>query len=418
MVQFISQFRDPLGAFNKGRETRDFQEQRGLKLERAQAAQPGLISSDALAVDANKLAFERDSLIKGAEDISLLRDRGAQLNNLKLRNQEIITRGGNPEHTQEGIQLLEQGIQTGDFSLFDESIQDILSLKVDKTRTAEQRDRASLIKDIQPALNEDGTINPTKLNATSRSAGVALGLIPRSGQSAAERIAQTGSTSVVAESQAEIKGAETEAQERAKVDVKVGTAEKVGNAERKIKFLAETGTLEARDRNLLEKTSTSRIQNIKKAESYRDALKSGLRTSGVGRQAALFAPIGVWTDQGSFDEIFNSFAEIAARERLKASGELRPTDADVQGMKNAMFGVGRSEEANIVLLNDFIEEQRAMETKLSQPVGQSIEQAPTQPARKVAPAISPSGRSGGELQIDAQGNRAFVFPDGTFEEVQ
>ncbi len=30
---------------------------------------------------------------------------------------------------------------------------------------------------------------------------------------------------------------------------------------------------------------------------------------------------------------------------------------------------------------------------------------------------APSGREGGELRVDAQGNKAFVFPDGTFEEV-
>jgi hypothetical protein len=30
----------------------------------------------------------------------------------------------------------------------------------------------------------------------------------------------------------------------------------------------------------------------------------------------------------------------------------------------------------------------------------------------------PSGRQGGTLMTDAQGNRAFVFPDGTIEEVQ
>lgn len=33
-------------------------------------------------------------------------------------------------------------------------------------------------------------------------------------------------------------------------------------------------------------------------------------------------------------------------------------------------------------------------------------------------ALPPSGRQGGVLNTDAQGNRAFVFPDGTFEEVQ
>lgn len=38
-------------------------------------------------------------------------------------------------------------------------------------------------------------------------------------------------------------------------------------------------------------------------------------------------------------------------------------------------------------------------------------------SQQATPELPPSGRQGGELKVDAQGNRAFVFPDGTFEEV-
>jgi len=160
-------------------------------------------------------------------------------------------------------------------------------------------------------------------------------------------------------------GDKTTVTEEAKVDVAVGATEKVANSQARIASIKEGAVLDARDLNTLKKTSGARKRNIVKAEAFRDALQSGLRSSGVGRQAALFAPIGVWTDQGSFDEIFNAFAEVAAREQLKASGEVRPTDADVQGMKGAMFGVGRSEEANLQLLNEFIDDQNAMESALA-----------------------------------------------------
>jgi hypothetical protein len=33
------------------------------------------------------------------------------------------------------------------------------------------------------------------------------------------------------------------------------------------------------------------------------------------------------------------------------------------------------------------------------------------------PTEPPSGRQGGELRVDANGNRAFVFTDGSFEEI-
>jgi len=74
----------------------------------------------------------------------------------------------------------------------------------------------------------------------------------------------------------------------------------------------------------------------------------------------------VFTSQGQFDEEFNAFAEVAARQQLKASGETRPTDADVQGMKQAMFGIGRDKDVNIQLLSDFISDQNAQNNELDQ----------------------------------------------------
>lgn len=138
----------------------------------------------------------------------------------------------------------------------------------------------------------------------------------------------------------------------------------VARAQSKLESLKTTARLKAQDAGVLRSTKTGRESSIVKATSFRDALSSGLRSSGVGRQAANFVPIGVWTDQGEFDELFNAFAETAAREKLKASGETRPTDADVQGMKSAIFGLGRSEGANIQLLDEFIADQEALSQKL------------------------------------------------------
>ena len=190
---------------------------------------------------------------------------------------------------------------------------------------------------------------------------------------------RVGAEAETVPTQVQTQGALITGKGEAAADVAVATSGRVGQAEAKIASLRETGVLEARDLNTLKKTSGARQRNIVKAKSFKDAIQSGLRSTGVGRKAALFAPIGVWTDQGSFDEIFNSFAEIAARERLKASGELRPTDADVKGMKAAMFGVGLSEEANIQLLNEFIAEQESLEAKLDLGVGGSAAGSATPP---------------------------------------
>ena len=115
----------------------------------------------------------------------------------------------------------------------------------------------------------------------------------------------------------------------------------------------------------LSNTSSGRSSAIKKATKFKLALERGEAFSGAGRRAAGFIP-GVFTSQGQFDEEFNAFAEVAARQQLKASGETRPTDADVQGMKQAMFGVGRDEAVNVQLLGDFIKAQNDQDGELDQ----------------------------------------------------
>lgn len=112
-------------------------------------------------------------------------------------------------------------------------------------------------------------------------------------------------------------------------------------------------------------TSSGRVSSIKKATKFKLALEKGEASSGAGRKGASFIP-GVFTSQGQFDEEFNAFAEVAARQQLKASGETRPTDSDVKGMKEAMFGIGRDKDVNIQLLTDFINDQNAQNNELDQ----------------------------------------------------
>lgn len=118
------------------------------------------------------------------------------------------------------------------------------------------------------------------------------------------------------------------------------------------------GTIKGRQQqlNALRTSRSGRLQSIKKASKFLDLFKNRNMKSGAGRTASKYVP-GAYTDQGKLDEEFNAFSEVAARQALKASGELRPTDADVEGMKRAMFGIGRDESVNIILLEDYLEQQ-------------------------------------------------------------
>lgn len=115
--------------------------------------------------------------------------------------------------------------------------------------------------------------------------------------------------------------------------------------------------------NELAELRANRITGMETAQQFLDAFRSGEKSSGAGRKALSFLPIGTYTEQGQFDEALDSFAEFAAREKLKASGEIRPTDADVKGAKQALFGIGRDESVNINLLETFIRQQQAAENE-------------------------------------------------------
>lgn len=114
----------------------------------------------------------------------------------------------------------------------------------------------------------------------------------------------------------------------------------------------------------LSQNQRQRSESVKKARKFLKAFTEGKKSSGAGRRALSYVP-GVYTDQAQFDEELDAFAEIAARQKLKATGEIRPTDADVKGMKQALFGIGRDEKTNIVLLEQFISEMEGTDSELS-----------------------------------------------------
>lgn len=107
-----------------------------------------------------------------------------------------------------------------------------------------QRERADLVKAIQPALNEQGQIDVSKLTPGSKSAAIELGLLPRAGTvTGQERIATTPDlTTDVAASQAEIKGAEETAKLTAQKGLLPGIRAAIKLAEKNAVAEGETFT--------------------------------------------------------------------------------------------------------------------------------------------------------------------------------
>lgn len=158
---------------------------------------------------------------------------------------------------------------------------------------------------------------------------------------------------------------------------------------------AQTEADTARIKQLRE-GSAARLDSIQKAASFLEKLENNQMSSGAGRAALRFVP-GVYTEQGRLDELFNAFAETAARQALKAAGETRQTDADVKGMKEAMFGIGRDEKVNAPLLQSYIQQQLKDENEYRQLQGLPPIEVPSSPDART-PSLLPKGLTATDVE--------------------
>jgi len=103
----------------------------------------------------------------------------------------------------------------------------------------------------------------------------------------------------------------------------------------------------------------NRMANIEEAKALSKLIENDELDTGPGSKMA--GEVGAFfdTEESTYKQRLDSLAEKAARSQLKANGEVRPTDADVEGMKKAMFNLGNTEDANIKKLQDFIKQQEA-----------------------------------------------------------
>lgn len=180
------------------------------------------------------------------------------------------------------------------------------------------------------------------------------------------------------------------------------------------KGASESATKRLKD---LEEATSSRQGALANAQKFLDLIKSGEMKTGAGRKAASYIP-GVYTAQGQLDEEFNAFTETAARQALKASGEVRPTDADVKGMKQAMFGAGRDEKTNINLLENYIKQQSQDENDYRSLKGlHPLEDSKYKEDYTNPPPIKSSMRKPGDI-VNTKNGRVMiekVNKDGSYE---
>tara|TARA_R110000765_G_scaffold370177_2_gene460411 strand:+ start:6303 stop:7535 length:1233 start_codon:yes stop_codon:yes gene_type:complete len=249
------------------------------------------------------------------------------------RLQDAQARGEDVDLT-ESLETLEQ-VKAGNLQGVAQNItaiEGIAQQRMNKAMSAGQREFNQL------AVLAGGDKN---LDIT-QAARIKLGLVPRASTSTELKILEDPEG--LGKAQVKQAGNVSTVTEQSKVDVQIPAEEQ-----------KQTLTANISRLKVLKEGEKASQATIRKAKRFKKAFTSGTE-SGATRSAWSIVP-GVFTDQAGFDEQFNAFAEVAARQTLKASGETKPTDNDVEGMKRAMFGVGRDEATNIKLLEDYISSQ-------------------------------------------------------------
>lgn len=296
------------------------------------------------AEEKRRKAFLEDSAVAL---MHLKRGRPERAKELMANRQQILGQiGGDPRHTNEIIRMLD----SGDYGALQNELQTIVDVGVARGM-------------IQPLERPDEFLETKDGMAYYRGAdGVYAKAID--GYSAPEPSQKDALDMAYKQEQIAKMREEREgmAAERARL---AKNSQGMSDDEREIYRAEQKEAVKKNTDRIAElsKGVDTRDASVRKARRFLRAIESGERDSGFTRTAAGFIP-GVWTKQGQFDEEFDSFAEVAAREKLKAVGEIRPTDADVEGMKRAMFSPGRDEQTNITLLTEFINEMESLDDEL------------------------------------------------------
>ena len=345
----VSTFQNALLNAQKGRQNEQMlQQDNVMNPLLAQQAQQGIdINTQNIATARNESRFKNIYQTSQMLKPFIANNDAAGAEQFMLKNisrlQDAKARGEDVDLT-ESLETLEQ-IKAGNLQGVAQNITAIEGI-------AQQRMNKGMSAGQREFQYHMGVYNDPKSDAkTKLASGVFLGLDPRAGSSAAERTANDlkGLGANIATQAGNV----ATATEQGKVNVQIPAEEQKLTQSLNIKRIKE-----------LTASEKSRQATIKKAKRFLKAFNSGTE-SGATRAAWSLLP-GVFTDQAGFDEQLNAFSEVAARQQLKAAGEIRPTDADVEGMKRAMFGVGRDEATNIQLLEDYISDQEDVDMELDE----------------------------------------------------
>ena len=408
----------------------------GLSLERERAQQPALLQQAAL-----------DSVIQTARSVSALPDRQSQLDFLIRNKAAIEERRGDSSHTDDGIRLLQEGAQTGDFGEFDASIGELVGLgqpaakpftlkpgdvrfeggqEVARGLAAPGADGGFTLSPGQQRFGPEGQpiagVPEDRVATQEIPPELIIGLdeaVARKG-AAAFKAAGGGNDGLKAFSKIVDQGSELE-RRQASPQIIQATFPNATEAERS-QLQGVMDSAKTTESGLKAAAGVREEQRrTKKAQGFQDRAVTLLDS--ILASGELDDVLG--SVEGAIDFRFQDseaelIADIEEAENILTADNMDLmtgvlSESDIKILKNlAGGGLNRRRtserfRADVQAIRDKLASQKV--TTIDE---QRAEQAP---AVTQTPTAPPSGREGGQLMTDADGNKAFVFPDGTFEEV-
>jgi hypothetical protein len=169
----------------------------------------------------------------------------------------------------------------------------------------------------------------------------------------------------------------------------------------------EINELEGQVKNLIDLFKKAR----KEAGSVKGIGERGIPGRIAGQVVVGKGKLGYSPAVNVFQDKIKAFATIVA----KAAGEVRPTDMDIRRFVETLPTLKKNDAENEIIMNQLVNDLRARGAKAvwSSRIGggQRRHNQPRQVNRQ-------NNNRQGKLMIDDQGNRAIVFPDGTFQEIK
>lgn len=324
----------------------------------------------------DKLLFDTKSVIQGAAQAKAIADPKARLNFLKNRRKDILSRNGDASHTEEAIALYESGDIEGGNKLIDRVVDMGVQSGILKPQGAQQSAEGISFENLIANFSEKDKVKARRIKAR---------LDPGAMGSALQTIAASGTAPTIADVEATIEGAkETSkllAQKELKPEIEAAVISAVGQAKALVNQAGE-----GRSNNKALGVYETAMGNLTKA------LDNTITGPFIGFTPAM-------TSNAQIAEGAVAMMLPLMKDVFRSAGEGTFTDSD-QKILNDL----------IPTRSDNPKARASKITMLDSMIRAKLKTAEVSDNRDVVK------KSGGVLMTDANGNKAIVYPDGTFEE--